>query len=71
MSTSAILGLALMYYKSFLSPLIPTNDPTTVQDCGVGPFTIMQIHTNSTITFQYTPHIMEQINICQVKSYWH
>ena len=50
--------------------LILTNNPTTLQDQGIGPFTITQVHTNGTITFQCTPHIVECINICQVKPYW-
>ena len=43
--------------------LILTNNPTTLQDCGIGPFTITQVHTNGTITFQRTSHIVERINI--------
>ena len=38
--------------------LILTNNPTTLQGHGIGPFTITQIHTNSTITFQRTSHIV-------------
>ena len=45
--------------------LILTNNPTTLQDRGIGPFTITQVHTNGTITFQRTPHIVERINICR------
>ena len=51
--------------------LILTNNPTTLQDCSIGPFTITQIHTNGTITFQHTPHIVKRINIRGVKPYWH
>ena len=43
--------------------LILTTDPTTLQDCGIGPFSITQVHTNGTVTFQRTPHIVERINI--------
>ena len=39
--------------------LILTNNPTTLQDRGIGPFTITQVHTNGTITLQRTPHIVE------------
>ena len=51
--------------------LILTNNPTTLQDRGIGPYTITQVHTNYTITFQRTPHIVEHINICRVKPYRH
>ena len=51
--------------------LILTNNPTTLQDRGVGPFTITQVYTNGTVTFQRTPHIVEQINIRRIKPYWH
>ena len=51
--------------------LIRTNNPITLQGCGIGPFTITPIATKGTITFQCTPFIKEQINICQVKSYRH
>ena len=47
--------------------LILTNNPTTLQDHGVGPFSITQVHMNGTITFQHTPHIVERINIRRVK----
>ena len=32
--------------------LILTNNPSTLQDRGIGPFSIIQVHTNGTITFQ-------------------
>ena len=51
--------------------LILTNNPTTLQDRGIGPYTITQVHTNGTITFQRTPHIVERINIRRVKPYRH
>ena len=49
--------------------LILANNPTTLQDRGIGPFSIIQFHTNGTITFQRTPHIVERINIRRVKPY--
>ena len=51
--------------------LILTNNPTTLQDRGIGPFIFTQVHTNGTVTFQRAPHIVERINIRQVKPYWH
>ena len=50
--------------------LILTNNPTTLQDRGIGPFTITQVHTNGTITFQCTLHIVEGIDTFHVKLYW-
>ena len=46
---------------------ILTNNTATLQDRGIGPFSIIQVHTNGTITFQRTPHIVERINIRRVK----
>ena len=43
--------------------LILTDNPTTLQDRGIGPFRTTQVHTNGTITIQRTPHIVERINI--------
>ena len=51
--------------------LILTTDPTTLRDRGIGPFTITQVHTNGTVTFQRTPHIVERINIRRIKPYRH
>ena len=50
---------------------ILTDNPTRLQDCRIGSFPITQIHTNGTVTIQCTPHIVERINICRVKPYWH
>ena len=51
--------------------LILTDNPTTLQDREIGPFRIIQVHTNGTITIQRTPHIVERINIRRVKPYRH
>ena len=56
-------------YKLGDEILILTNNPTTLQDRGIGPFSIIQVHTNGTITFQRKPHIVESINIRRVKPY--
>jgi hypothetical protein len=56
-------------YTSGDQILILTNNPTTLYDRGIGPFTITQVYTNGTITFQCTPHIVECVNISQVKPY--
>ena len=51
--------------------LIVTDNPTTLQDRGIGPFRIIQVHTNGTITIPRTPHIVERINIRRVNPYGH
>ena len=60
-----------MEYQPGDEILILIDNPTTLQDCGIGPFPITQVHTNGTVTIQHTPHIVERINICRVKPYWH
>ena len=60
-----------MEYQPGDEILTLTDSPTTLQDCGIGPFCNTQVHTNGTITIQCTPHIVECISICQVKPYWH
>ena len=60
-----------MDYRPGDDILILTDNPTTLQDRGIGPFCIIQVYTNGTITFQRTPHIVERINIRQVKPYRH
>jgi hypothetical protein len=56
-------------YKPGDQELILTNNPNTLQDRGIGPFSILKVHTNGTIIFQRTPHIVERINIRRVKPY--
>ena len=63
--------LQIFDYQPGDKVLILMNNPTTLQDFGIGPFIITQFHTNGTVTFQRTPHIVERINICQVKPNWH
>jgi hypothetical protein len=36
----------------------------------IGPFTIIHIHVNGTLTIQCTPHIPDRVNIRQVKPYF-
>ena len=68
------LRRANLHYRTFdYQPgdqiLILTNNTTTLQDRGIGPLTITQDHTNGTIAFQCTPHIVERINIRRIKPY--
>ena len=48
-----------------------TDNPSTLQDCGIGPFHMTQVCRNGTISIQHISHFVEHINICQVKPYWH
>ena len=50
---------------------ISTDNPTILQDHSIGPFLLTQVHANGTITIQRALHIVERINICRVKPYWH
>ena len=45
------------------------NNPTTLDDCGRGPYSIIQVYANGTVTFQQTMHTMEQINIHCIKPF--
>ena len=67
----ANLGCRTFDYQTGDKILILTNNPTTLQDRGMGPFIITQVYTNGTITFQRTPYIVERINIRRVKPYRH
>ena len=60
-----------MYNQPGDEILILTDNPTTLHNCGIGPFCILKVHTNRTTTIQHTPHLVEGINIHQVKPYWH
>jgi hypothetical protein len=56
-------------YKVGDEIIILLDNPTTLDDCGQGPYTIIQVHANGTVTFQRTMHITEQINICRIKPF--
>ena len=68
---SANLHCRTFDYKPGDDISILTNNPTSLQDHGIGPFTIKQAHANGAVTFQRTQLIVECINICWVKPYWH
>ena len=57
-------------YQSRDKILILINNPTTLQDHGIDPFTTTQVYTNGTITFHCIAHTVEQINVCWVKPFW-
>ena len=43
--------------------LILLDNPTTLDDHGQDPYTIIQVHANGIVTLQRTMHITERINI--------
>ena len=49
--------------------LLSIPDPTKLEPKFIGPFTITQVHSNGTVTFQRRPHIVERINIRRIKPY--
>ena len=57
-------------YKVGDEILILLNNPTTLDDCGCGPHSIIQVHADGTVTFQRTMHtIMERTNIHNIRPF--
>ena len=56
-------------YKVGDEILILLDNPTTLDDRGRGPYTIIQVHANGTVTFQRTMHITERIYIRRIKPF--
>ena len=56
-------------YKVGDEILLLLDNPTTLDDRGRGPYTIIQVHANGTVTFQCTMHITERINIRHIKPF--
>ena len=50
-----------MKYQPGDDILIFTDSPTTLQDCGIGPFLITQVHISRNIANQYTPYMVHLI----------
>ena len=63
--TSAIL----CHYKVRDEILTILDNPTTLEVHRRGPYSIIQVHANGTVTFQQTMHIMEQINFHCIKPF--
>ena len=45
-----------MVYQPGDEIVILTDNPTTQQDCRIGPWLMIQVHTKGTITIQYTTY---------------
>ena len=56
-------------YKVGDEILILLDNPTTLDDHGWGPYSIIQVYANGTVTFQQTMHTTEQINIHCIKPF--
>ena len=56
-------------YKVGDEILILLDNLTTLDDRGQGPYSIIQVYTNCTVTFQRTMHTMERINIHYIKTF--
>jgi hypothetical protein len=49
--------------------LIKVDKPRKLDDKAEGPYVIVQVHVNGTITIQKAPHVTERINIRRVMPY--
>jgi transposase InsO family protein len=49
--------------------LLLTQNPATLQERSVGPYTVDQVHTNGTLTVQRVPNVYDRINIRRLRPY--
>ena len=49
--------------------MVAAYQPTKMGARWLGPFTIIQVHVNGTVTFQRKPNVTERINIRRIKPY--
>ena len=49
--------------------LIIENDTSKLSERATGPYQILRVHTNGTVTIQYKPNVTQRINIRRVKPY--
>ena len=49
--------------------LIKVEDPNKLQSRAIGPFSIVQVHTNGTVTIMRSPHVTQRINIRKIIPY--
>lgn len=57
-------------YKIGDKVLLITYNPTKLEDQATGPFTIVKVQINGTITIQQAPGVLERINIRRVRPYY-
>ena len=56
-------------YKVGDKVLMITYDPTKLEDRATGPYAVIEVHVNGTITIQRAPGVLERINIRHVHPY--
>ena len=56
-------------YKVVDEILILLDNLTTLDNHGRGPYSIIQVYANGTVTFQQTMHTTERINIHYIKPF--
>ena len=49
--------------------LIKTYNPATLQERAEGPYRIVQVHVNGTVTVERTRGVHERINIRRIRPY--
>jgi hypothetical protein len=49
--------------------LLKTFKPNTLEERTTGPFSIVELHTNGTITIQRNAHVVEPVHISCLKPY--
>jgi transposase InsO family protein len=56
-------------YKMGDKVLLITYDPTKLEDRATGPYVIVEVHVNGTVTIERAPGVLERINIRRVRPY--
>ena len=56
-------------YKMGDKVLLITYDPTKLEERATGPYVIVEVHVNGTVTIQRAPGVLERINIRRVRPY--
>jgi transposase InsO family protein len=56
-------------YRPGDNVLLKTYRPNTLEERTTGPFAIIEVHTNGTVTIQRNAHVIERINIRRLKPY--
>ena len=65
----ANLRRRFMDYQPGQQVLVLKHNPGKLEDKAIGPFPILQVHVNRTVTIQRNPHVKERINVRRVRPY--
>ena len=57
-------------YKINDEVLILVQDPATMQERQIGPFSIQEVHVNGTVTILRRPNVLQRINIRRLRPYY-